>query len=180
MASRYSRGILRNATYKGCIVANKTTKLSFRSKKRRPCTKDEIIIVENMHEPIIEPDEWELVQQLITSRKRNTESKLKPLDNIFCGLLKCPDCGHTLTAKRSHRNYDEENNFANFDYYCSSYANFGLQKCSAHRNYAEITELSQSLLHTLIDKIEIHEPEDVDGEYIQKIDVYYKFVGKID
>ena len=48
------------------------------------------------------------------------------------------------------------------------------------KNYAEITELSQALLHTLIDKIEIHEPEDVDGEYIQKIDVYYKFVGKID
>lgn len=43
------RGILRNATYKGCIVANKTVKMSFRSKKRRLCTKDEIIVVKGMH-----------------------------------------------------------------------------------------------------------------------------------
>lgn len=48
------------------------------------------------------------------------------------------------------------------------------------KNYADITELSQAMLNTLIDKIEVHEPEEVDGEYIQKLDVYYKFVGKID
>lgn len=48
------------------------------------------------------------------------------------------------------------------------------------KNYASITELSQAMLNTLIDKIEVHEPEEVDGEYIQKLDVYYKFVGKID
>lgn len=299
------RSILRNATYKGCIVANKTVKLSFRSKKRRPCTKDEIIVVENMHEPIIEPDEWELIQQLITSRKRANDGKYEPFDNIFCGLLRCPDCGYSFALKRSHRKYDKENYFANFDYYCNSYNSSGKRKCSTHRiiasdlynavladikrlannaldndkhmissiaeklckaekdsvkqaeralkkankrlseldrlfaklyeehvngdisernysslsasyeaeqtslenkvselreiiktnqengenaenfvdtikNYAEITELSQSLLHSLIDKIEIHEPEDIDGEYVQKIDVYYKFVGKID
>lgn len=48
------------------------------------------------------------------------------------------------------------------------------------KNYADITELSQAMLNTLIDKIEVHEPEDTDGEFIQKIDVYYKFVGRID
>ncbi|MCM1168161.1 MAG: DUF4368 domain-containing protein [Ruminococcus sp.] len=47
------------------------------------------------------------------------------------------------------------------------------------KQYADIDELTQALLNTLIDRIEVHEPEDVDGEYIQKLDVYYKFVGKI-
>ena len=299
------RGILRNATYKGCIVANKRVKLSFRSKKGRPSTKDELIVVENMHEPIIDPDEWELVQKIITSRKKSYDGKYEPIDNIFCGLLRCPDCGYSLILKRTRRKYNEENYFANFDFYCNRYSRSGNKQCSKHRiiasdlydavladikrlannaldndthmisaiaeklcqsekdsvkqaerdlkkankrlaeldrlfaklyeehvngdisdrnynslstsyeteqteienivselsavikanrengenaenfvdtikNYAEITELSQSLLHTLIDKIEIHEPEDVDDEYIQKIDVYYKFVGKID
>lgn len=47
------------------------------------------------------------------------------------------------------------------------------------RQYSEIDELTQATLHCLIDKIEVHEPEDIDGEYIQKLDVYYKLVGRI-
>lgn len=298
------RGILRNATYKGCIVANKTVKMSFRSKKRRPCTKDEIIVVEGMHEPIIEPDEWELVQRLITSRKKSVGDSQK-YDNIFCGLLKCSDCGYSLGLARNRKKWSEEDYSENFDFYCNRYRSHGLAGCSKHRisavslynailndikhlannalennkqmissiaaklskdemdgvkqaerdlkkankrlseldrlfaklfeshakeeisdrnfstlaasyeveqktleakiselngiikanrengenaetfvdiikNYADITELSQAMLNTLIDKIEVHEPEDIDGEFIQKIDVYYKFVGRID
>lgn len=296
------RGILRNATYKGCIVANKTTKISFRSKKRRPCEENELIIVENMHEPIIDPKEWELVQRLITSRKRGTD--VQKHDNIFCGLLKCADCGHALGLARSNRKPKDDEN-ENYDYFCSLYRNLGTRGCSSHRirasslhnevlndirkiaqkaieddeqmissitakltkdesdsvkqaerdlkkankrlgeldrlfaklyeehvngeisdrnystlsssyekeqtaleiradelneiikadrensdnaesfvdtikNYADITELSQSMLNTLIDRIEVHEPENVDGDFIQKVDVYYKFVGKFD
>ena len=48
------------------------------------------------------------------------------------------------------------------------------------KGYAEIDELTQAMLHRLIDRIEVHEPEDLDGEYIQKLDVYYKLVGRID
>lgn len=298
------RGILRNATYKGCIVANKTVKMSFRSKKRRPCTKDEIIVVEGMHEPIIEPDEWELVQRLITSRKKSVGDSQK-YDNIFCGLLKCSDCGYLLGLARNRKKWNEEDYSENFDFYCNRYRSHGLAGCSKHRisavslynailadikrlannalendkqmissiaaklskdemdgmkqaerdlkkankrlseldrlfaklfeshakeeisdrnfstlsasyeveqknleakiselnmiikanrengenaetfvdiikNYADITELSQAMLNTLIDKIEVHEPENIDGEYIQKLDVYYKFVGRID
>lgn len=298
------RGILRNATYKGCIVANKTVKMSFRSKKRRPCTKDEIIVVEGMHEPIIEPDEWELVQRLITSRKKSVGDSQK-YDNIFCGLLKCSDCGYSLGLARNRKKWNEEDYSENFDFYCNRYRSHGLAGCSKHRisavslynailadikrlannalendkqmissiaaklskdemdgmkqaerdlkkankrlseldrlfaklfeshakeeisdrnfstlsasyeveqknleakiselnmiikanrengenaetfvdiikNYADITELSQAMLNTLIDKIEVHEPENIDGEYIQKLDVYYKFVGRID
>ena len=48
------------------------------------------------------------------------------------------------------------------------------------KQYADIDELTQALLNTLIDRIEVHEPEDLDGELIQKLDVYYKFVGRLD
>ena len=48
------------------------------------------------------------------------------------------------------------------------------------KRYADVDELTQALLNTLIERIEVHEPEEVDGEYIQKLDVYYKFVGIID
>ena len=48
------------------------------------------------------------------------------------------------------------------------------------KHYADVDELTQALLNTLIDRIEVHEPEEIDDEYIQKLDVYYKFVGIID
>jgi len=245
-----------------------------------------------------------IVQRIITSRKKGIGDSQK-YDNIFCGLLRCPDCGYSLGLARNHKNWNEEDYNENFDFYCNRYRSHGLVGCSKHRisaaslynailadikrlankaidndkqmissiasklskdekdgikqaerdlkkankrlaeldrlfaklfeshakeeisdrnfstlsasyeieqktleakidelneiiktnrengenaetfvdiikNYADITELSQAMLNTLIDKIEVHEPEDIDGEYIQKIDVYYKFVGRID
>ena len=48
------------------------------------------------------------------------------------------------------------------------------------KQYADIDELTQALLNTLIERIEVHEPEEINGERIQKLDVYYKFVGRLD
>ena len=241
---------------------------------------------------------------MITSRKKGVGDSQK-YDNIFCGLLKCSDCGYSLGLARNRKKWNEEDYSENFDFYCNRYRSHGLAGCSKHRisavslynailtdikrlannalendkqlissivaklskdemdgvkqaerdlkkankrlseldrlfaklfeshakeeisdrnfstlaasyeveqknleakiselngiikanrengenvetfvdiikNYADITELSQAMLNTLIDKIEVHEPEDIDGEYIQKLDVYYKFVGRID
>ncbi|MCM1166677.1 MAG: recombinase family protein [Lachnospiraceae bacterium] len=94
------RNILRNATYKGAVVGQKKPTISLKSKKRKGVATAETFIVEGMHEPIIEPEEWELVQSLITSRKKGGGDSEK-YDNIFCGLLICPDCGHTQCSKKS-------------------------------------------------------------------------------
>lgn len=45
--------------------------------------------------------------------------------------------------------------------------------------YVDITELTDELLHTLIDKIVVHEKEYINGEIIMRIDIYYRFIGKI-
>lgn len=71
-----------------------------------------------MHEAIIDPEEWELVQRLITSRKK-TRKVEKKFDNIFSGLVKCADCGFALTYVRAHRNWNSENILANYDYQCN-------------------------------------------------------------
>lgn len=36
------------------------------------------------------------------------------------------------------------------------------------------------MLNTLIDKIVVHEAEVINGEKVQQLDVYYKFVGIVD
>lgn len=44
-------------------------------------------------------------------------------------------------------------------------------------NYIGITELDYELVHTLIEKIYIHERENIDGKAVVKVDIYYRFIG---
>ena len=49
------------------------------------------------------------------------------------------------------------------------------------RSYSEPTELTAEMLNTLIEKIVIHEAtKDSDGTRSQEIEIFYRFVGKID
>ena len=54
---------------------------------------------------------------------------------------------------------------------CEKYANL-------IKDYANITELTSELLHTLIEKIIIHEYIE-NGEKSKQIDIFYRFIGKI-
>ena len=45
--------------------------------------------------------------------------------------------------------------------------------------YTDITELSEELLNTLVEKIAVHEREIVDGEALMRVDIYYRFIGSI-
>lgn len=44
----------------------------------------------------------------------------------------------------------------------------------------EFEELSLSILQKFIDKIIVHHAEKINGEKNQKIEIYYKFIGKFD
>ena len=45
--------------------------------------------------------------------------------------------------------------------------------------YTDITELDSELLNSLIEKIVIHEKDEVDGEVVQRIDIFYRFIGNV-
>lgn len=45
--------------------------------------------------------------------------------------------------------------------------------------YTDITELDYELLHTLIEKIYVHERENTNGKTIIKVDIYYRFIGNV-
>ena len=47
------------------------------------------------------------------------------------------------------------------------------------RKYFDVEALDALMLNDLVNKIEVHERELVDGERVQKIDIYYNFVGII-
>lgn len=48
------------------------------------------------------------------------------------------------------------------------------------REYAAVTELDETILNRLIDKIIISAVEVIEGEKVQKVRIVYNFVGEID
>lgn len=138
------RGILRNPVYAGHLVMGKRVSASFKSKKRLCVLPENYTVIRNVHEPIIDPKDFEVVQKLITSR-RNPKKQTK-FDNIFAGLIKCEDCGYAMTLSKAHRTQKEEI-IDNYGYMCNNYRSFGKKNCTSH--WIEARTLYESVLEDI-------------------------------
>ena len=46
--------------------------------------------------------------------------------------------------------------------------------------YTDITELSEELVHTLIERVVVHEKEKIGPRQTMRIEIYYRFIGNVD
>ena len=113
--------ILENPCYLGHTVNGKSHKLSYKSDVVIDNPKEEWIVVENTHTPIISETLWNAAQARITSRKRTSKTGQ---ENMFAGLLKCDTCGRALTIK----NTKGKPNF----FSCTTHAKKGKEYCTFH------------------------------------------------
>jgi len=44
--------------------------------------------------------------------------------------------------------------------------------------YNDVQELDRAIVHELIEKIVVHQAQRIDGQWVQQIDIYYRFIGK--
>lgn len=89
--------ILKNEMYTGCLVQGKTTSPNYKVKKRRAKAPSEWCRTENAHEPIITPDQFKLVQDLLGEDTRRPEGKVAV--HPLAGKIFCADCGGTMFRK---------------------------------------------------------------------------------
>ena len=115
--------ILERKEYLGHLVNFKTEKVSYKVKSSVENPEEKQVIFENAHEPIIDPDTWERVQELRKQRKRpNRYDEV----GLFSGLLFCADCGSVLYQQRY------ENKTRKQDcYICGNYKK-RTHDCTAH------------------------------------------------
>ena len=83
--------ILRNETYTGTLIQNIKTKPNYRTDKLIDVNKDEWIITENHHEPIISKDKFDEAQNILDKQKGSRNS-----EDILLSYLQCADCGRLL------------------------------------------------------------------------------------
>lgn len=91
--------ILKNEVYIGNLVQGKYGTISYKIRKNKPKPKEEWIRVKDTHEPIIDRDLWNKVQNMIKERA-------KPMCTgevgIFARKVRCKECGYTMRNCKSH------------------------------------------------------------------------------
>ena len=81
------------------MVQGRYGSVSYKSKKNKPKPKDQWVIVNGTHEPIIDINLWNSVQSKINSNfKPFTSGKI----GIFAKKCRCKNCGYTLKTSKSH------------------------------------------------------------------------------
>lgn len=105
--------ILERVEYLGHTVNFKTTKQSYKNKKKLCNDPADWAIFENTQPPIIEESVFLIVQNIRKSRRRPT--KMGDM-GIFSGLLYCADCGGKMYQCRA-TNFTEEQKY----FICSTY-----------------------------------------------------------
>lgn len=89
--------ILERREYVGDTVNFKTEKVSYKVKTSVLNPEDKQAVFRDTHEPIIDRETWERVQELRKQRKRpNRQDEV----GLFSGLLFCADCGSVLYQQR--------------------------------------------------------------------------------
>lgn len=92
--------IMNNPAYRGLSILGQTK--SINGKRGVKTNKEEQIIVENTHEPIVSPEKWIKIEEI--KNKRNTRPpSIKIGKHVFSGLIKCALCGHTHSFQKGNR-----------------------------------------------------------------------------
>jgi len=116
--------ILYNREYTGDTVLGRWKNKSYKDKKRIAVPKEEWHIFENTHEPIIDREKWEIVQNLREETKRRNCSTGEK--DKFAGLVVCADCGKKMYNCRAKSLTSMQES-----YVCGSYRR-KTKDCTAH------------------------------------------------
>ena len=108
--------MLTKPEYMGHTVNFRSSKKSYRDKRVKNDPSDWLIF-ENTHEAIVDPETWQLAQQVKrTVRRTDTTGVANPLT----GLVFCADCGAKMYNHRGKRKKDGREYGTDF-YNCSTY-----------------------------------------------------------
>lgn len=97
--------ILKNEKYVGDLVQKKTITPDYLTHaKKYNRGEEELVIIENHHEPIIDRELWNLVQSELKKRDRHGNLGTGHSNRyVFSGKLKCGECGASFVSRKKKR-----------------------------------------------------------------------------
>lgn len=169
--NRTIKYILQNVTYAGHTRWSKNTKKNYRI--RIDNKDEEVIYVKNTHEPIIDQELFDLVQQRIQINHRKSYNRsVKTIDWIN-GIVKCSNCGSTL-ANSGRANFLQCYKYSKGTCTVSHCIRKDVVKQSIIKQLKELSS-NKNLQYTIIDdnQNKLNELEEID-KAIKAIDVKEK------
>ena len=133
--------ILRNPFYKGAHLVCRTHQKGIRSGTVNFIPREDWEIIENCHEAIVSPEEWEQVQEIIDRRPPIMKGNACPFYNLFHGLIYCATCGKSMQARYEKVGRTGKNRFTGEQrepidktyYICQTYNRLGKNVCTSHK-----------------------------------------------
>ena len=148
--------ILRNEVYLGSVVGRKFQKISHKVAKVRCTRKEEHIVLENMHEPIIDLNMWNKAQEKLNKYTLNRERKY---DHPLKGLIYCGECGNKATLRCREEKRKNGTIWRATYFICSKRNNYsGLCDCKQISAYL-IEKVINEKLREELKKIDISDNE---------------------
>lgn len=140
----------------GSVVGRKFQKVSHKIAKVRCTKKEEHIVLENMHEPIIDIETWNKAQEKLNV---HTKVKNRKYDHELKGVVYCGECGNKATL-RCREEKRKNGNFWRATYFICSKRNNYSGLCDCKQISANlIEETVQQTIKTEIEKISLSEKE---------------------
>ncbi|MBR5445745.1 MAG: recombinase family protein [Clostridia bacterium] len=118
--------MLRNETYLGNMVQGRSIKSSYKSKKCLKQKREDWIVVEGTHEPLVDRETFRKAGVLLESRKH---TRSRTYDFLLKGMIFCHECGYPLAViNRKNRAGEDVLYFV-----CRTYQRFtDAGACTAH------------------------------------------------
>lgn len=158
------RKILMNQSYVGDVINFKTYTLSYKDKTKYDNEKENMDIHTDIHEPVIEREQWEIVQQ---SFRRNVRGPKNVKKHPLAGYLFCSDCGTKLHYKLAYPNPA--------NHYFSCGANRRSKDLCTRSHHIRVDEIEPFVLH-MIDQI-VRFAKDFEDEFVKiVVDERYKLI----
>ncbi|WP_321993472.1 recombinase family protein [Clostridium butyricum] len=131
------KNILMNPVYVGKIRYNR---LQNWSEKRRRNVNPNPILVDGIHEPIIEQELWDKVQSMLEASK-GRPSRIYDGEYPLTGILKCPVCGAGMVIMRTSAKRKDGTKRRNVYYCCGAWKNKGSAVC--HSNAIRVDKANE-------------------------------------
>ena len=133
--------ILRNPFYKGAHLVCRTHQKGIRSNTYDIIPRDDWEVIENCHEAIVTPAEWEQVQEIIDRRPTIMKGNACPFYNLFHGIIYCATCGKSMQVRYEKVGRTGKNRFTGKErepidkayYICQTYNRLGKNACTSHK-----------------------------------------------
>jgi hypothetical protein len=186
--------LVKNEAYIGNLVQGKVGSVSYKNSKQVNKPQEEWIVAAGTHEPLIERELWDRVQNL---RKKNYKPRRRNdgRTTLFVGILYCADCKFKMRSNVARGKRADGSEYKYVSYMCGNYARSGKAACTCHgiyenalselvvdyiRNHARMIECNEERILEAILSAQSNETMSYRAAYQGELESQRKQIAKLD